>query len=438
MNTEAIRQFFEEPANGWEARGIGAFVRYIWPKSEPPRWRTPTKTLHAGSSRAFLGSVPTNSAHLVDRALDKVGKTFEECGFKVEPSPPCNVILWDMTFPTPEEWDLPFHLDRPCPVTFLASDDGSSALILLPTHDMGRFTEHDQAWLESSAIHEGFHALLGRWVGRSQIMQLRSRDYWTKFEEMCAVALEVKLLKQEKAWMDFGRSWQATLGLSHCDNNWSVYLDPADGDFTNPVNREDYGHFALLAFLDEEVWSETTGHPHWLKVVWEEGRRLGPSVTPWEVLDRELKSHGGAIGLFLRYVVEATFPSKPKGVLAQLHNTFGRPASALLERGSGLKFFAIGPMAAQLLTCRLDKGAPAGLIRIVDYRSLNDTVVRAFEVDHLRVPVEIEVGEPKIQGKSKIWEVNLGKLSTHAFELELMVIQPNHAGRSLAFTAEWT
>jgi len=373
----------------------------------------------------------------VDRALSAIQGAFRKYGFEVAPFPPCHVVLWDMAFPLPDEWEVSGLPEPACPVAIPPENDDSPALVLLPTHDHGRFRSHDQAWLESVAVHEGFHGLLVRWVGRTRIGQLRNRGCWKKFEEMCAVAMEACLLRGRKGWMDYGRSWQATLSLSHCDNDWAAFLSPQDGDFAHPVNREDYGHFALLAFLDR-VWQQRNGREHWMKTVWEAGKTLGASVDPWEVLDKKLKSDGGVSGLFERYVHQTAFPTQADSVPARLHTAFGPPCTAVLERGMGAKVFAIGPLAAQLLSCRIGRGGGRGTVRIVDYRGLDDTVVRAFEVrgdGKLRAGVPLSVGKPTQQDKAKVWEFPLDGAKTG--EVQILVLQPNHAGRGLAFAAEW-
>jgi hypothetical protein len=228
-------------------------------------------------------------------------------------------------------------------------------VILLPTHDLGRFGGHDRAWLESSAIHEGFHALLLRWLGKPC-----STFGWRKFEEMCAVTMETRLLRKGKAWMDYGRAWQASLSLSHCHSLWSATLDLQGGDFIGSVDREDYGHFALLAFLDEEVWPARKRARHWIASVWEAVHTKRANDGPWAALHEELKDEGGVSGLFLDYVREAAFPERSDGVLAELHRTFGPPAAATLDRGGGRKVFALGPMAAQLLSCRVNRRTTGG------------------------------------------------------------------------------
>ncbi|OIQ87084.1 hypothetical protein GALL_310740 [mine drainage metagenome] len=443
MNTTAIKQFLDDPNNGWERRKVGTFVRYVWPFAEPPRWSTvKTLALHVGSSRAFLGNIPTGAVQVVDRALEAIESAFAHAGFDVPAEPECPVVLWDMTFPLPVEWELPDVPGSRCPVTILSSQahPHTSTLILLPTHESGRFGGRDLAWLESSALHEGFHALLGRWLGGAQSMELHRRDRWAKFEEMCAVAMETRLARRVQAWMDYGRSWQSTLSLSHCDNNWAAFLHPQDGNFDHWVNTEVYGHFALIAFLQEHFCPAQSQVGDWLKVVWTGGRELGSSIDPWTALDNALADVGGVAALFQAYVSEATFPSFAGGIIAELHAVFGPPASAVLERHRAAKFFAIGPLAAQLLTCRILSGPPAGIVEVVDFRGLRDTVVQAFALrgpSGKPVPIEpiIEMGEATRPYKS--WQFALNRADPISTEIRLIVSQPNHQGRSLAFTATW-
>lgn len=439
MRLEAILQFLNDPGNGWQSRSVGAFVRYAWPRSEPPRWRTTTDALRDRSSRTFLGNVPANAARRVDKALGAVEKAVQIFGLLKPGPPPCHVVLWDPVFPLPAEWDLPELPLPPCPVTIIPTEANSSPLILVLTHDQGRFGGHEGAWLESSAIHEGFHALLARWLGGAALRDLQAYG-WPKFEEMCAVAMESMVLPRNKAWMDYGRAWQASLSLSHCNSFWSAFLDSADGNFVGLVDREEYGHFALLNFLNEQVWPERERKRHWLPTVWEAAREGQAASGPWSVLQRELSNEGGVSALFVRYVKEAAFPSKKDGVLAHLHKSFGPPATAALARGDSKKIFALGPMAAQLLTCRLDPRTNGGFVQIVNYLGREDPTVLAFRVGKegpIRLGVPVEVPRGRIRGKTKVWKIPVQQIGSKGTDYLFAVCQPNHAGRSLVFTAEY-
>jgi hypothetical protein len=211
-------------------------------------------------------------------------------------------------------------------------------------------------------------------------------------------------------------------------------------DFTGSEDREDYGHFALLAFLDEQVWSARERSGHWLAAVWGAVRAGKTGLGPWSALNSELKNDGGLSGLFLRYVKEAAFPLKDNGLLAQLHKTFGPPAAATLARGEGKKIFALGPMAAQLLTCQINRRTNGGIVKIVDHRGRVDTTVLAFRVNEqrrIRRGIPQEVPRAQSLGKTKVWEIPIEKDGSEATEYVLAVCQPNHVGRSVVFTAEW-
>ena len=439
MNVQAIQQFLDDPAHEWEGKSIGIFRRYVWPRLEPPRWQTGTAALRESSSRAFVGMGTPRDAQHVDRALATLELAMNHWLTPLTAGPTTLVVLWDRMFPMPEEWELPPLPEPPCPLTVLSEAADVSILILLPTYDIGRFGGRDRAWLESSAIHEAFHALLNRFFGRDAVFAAH-RYGWAKFEEMCAVALEACLLRHGKAWMDYGYTWRVTLSLSHDRYSWSAFFDSADGDFTRTVDSEDYGHFALLSFLNEEVWPERARPRHWLAAVWEAVNDDRVKDGPWAVLDDELAAEGGVTALFLRYVREAAFPARTSGVLAELHKMFGPPAAARLIRGAAKKFFAIGPMSAQLFEGRVERKSGGGFLRIIDYKNLNDTVVELFRMSgktRMREGTPQEIPRPWNSGNSRIWEIPVPAPSSRHEDFLLLVSQPNYQGRSLAFTTEW-
>lgn len=436
MKATAIREFLQNPLNQWERHRLGAFEVHTWNRNEPPRWHTSTAALKHGSARAFLGSVGRASFEAITRALAKTEKTFFDFGMLAESSEPCRVVLWDMMFPVPDEWELPELPASRCPVAIFDDRPDSFPLILLPTYGRGRPDLREELWMESSAIHEAFHALLGRWLGAPRIVRLRPRARWAKFEEMCAVAMEARLLDQG-AWIDYGRAWSAALSLSHSERHGAVFLD---GDFTHPTNSEDYGHFPFLTFLEEQIWPALDRHHHWLRAVWESADPVNMDSSPWTQLDRELQRDGGLAEIFWRYVREAVQPSQKGSVLARLHEAFGEPASAILHPGEH-NAFVLGPMSAQLVDCQPIQNFEAESITIEEPRGISGSRICVFEVlsdGAARCIREIESPPPKLAQKAKIWRLVTKQGAARQSHLLILLSHVDFAAQtSAAFRVEY-
>ena len=138
-----------------------------------------------------------------------------------------SVFLWDA------DLNLPHHLEK-AGGSIQARDsashgmrlstplarvfaDGSMPAVLLPSSDRTRDRAGTADWLESSAVHEGFHALLREWMGIGRVRALFSSLAWQKMEELCAVWIETRVFPENRSHLDYGRAWLATLMLTHAD-----------------------------------------------------------------------------------------------------------------------------------------------------------------------------------------------------------------------------
>jgi hypothetical protein len=128
------------------------------------------------------------------------------------------IILWDPHFPLPDDWDAIDPEDAP--ITLYTCNADSPPVVILMCHDRGRMRTPLADWLEACTLHEGFHALLCCWRKENdKAFKLLKSSIWAKFEEMCAVAMEARLLPDNSVWLDYMFGWRSSLPLSCADND---------------------------------------------------------------------------------------------------------------------------------------------------------------------------------------------------------------------------
>ncbi len=241
------------PEHGWAAKPVGPFVLHWWTGSGPPRWKVGSTGHYEndyGHARAFMGGDAAVRS-IVERALRQVARYLAGIGISVDKGDTVDVLLWDEAFPLPPLVEFQGITRLDSPVTFSRRKPFT---IVLPTYNHGLRGAAFKQWLRTSAIHEGLHGILWTWLCVTEAHKELEPKNWEKFEEMCAVALEYKMAGRTTAWMDFGHAWQGSLALSHYRWDWPVYI--ADWASSAGVNLEKYGHFPLLAWLEEVIWPE--------------------------------------------------------------------------------------------------------------------------------------------------------------------------------------
>ena len=281
-----VADFVLHARDEWECRKAGPFSIYRREVDGPPHWKLACGAYGKGMARAFVGMEPFGNMRLLKKVFGTVQTFLGGIGLNASPAANVNVLLWDPLFPLPLIREAAGRVDVISPETIARFGPSPSTLILLPTHRPGLHGGDVKRWLVSSAIHEGFHALLWDWLGAARTPKMRKAEAWKKFDEMCAVTLEYILAAKRSAWLDYGRAWQASMALSHNINDWPAFLPPGMAGFEHPVNVEEYGHFPFLAWMDEVIWPRHPRVGHWLVLTWEEGKKNGWTADPWEVLDK--------------------------------------------------------------------------------------------------------------------------------------------------------
>lgn len=446
MSNREIFEFLDLPANGWEKKRIGPFIRHVWQRVEPPRWQAALWPLGAtpktmGSARAFCGAVNTQTLDRVDDALSAVAAACAKLGVVPPRGLHTIVVLWDPRFPKPPGLALPQDLDPFAPIAIPPRDSADSWVILLMTNQPGKSSGEMASWLEACGVHEGFHTLLGLWLKGAKLRNQNALvGRWEKLEEMCAVAMEAHTLTGNRSWLDFAPAWQASLALSHSNNDW-LSAPGGAGNFYDGLNCEEYGHFALLAFLDEVVWPETGRADSWLKLMWEAGKKGGLMADPWDALDRALAQQGGVAGLFMRYLLETVCPAHTGGVVARLHEAVGRPAAFRFDSEVPRIVFPLGPLSGQLVSFRPERLPPnAKAIRVIDGKGLPSVVVKALHFSNSAEKQrfsESAISAPLSKGKSLVWRIELPNSKVAGDEWLLVICNSVWNARSAVISVEW-
>ena len=366
----ALRKFVLQPDSGWERTEAGVFTIFSLPGFDIARWLGERTGLH----RAFRGVDAPETVERIARALRRATEVVTAYGIPA-PLPGDEsslVILWDADLDLPERFEsrgsgpqMKYVGGRrqrlTAPLTKVFLDDSSPPMVVLPTANRARDRARTLEWLEASAVHEGFHVLLRRWLGSKQAGAIFKSLAWQKMEEMCAVWLETEAYPGNRAHLDYGRAWLATLMLAHggeitasAPYSWTGYDE----------DHEDYPHYALLSVLDRRAKRGGGQVTHWLREFWERARHAQVTDSPWEILDAVTAKSGGLGDAFEEAMTETMIGADGHGIIPQILAEFGPPATTILHGVGRWEELRIPPLAGHVFQVEPEKGSLEVVIHV--------------------------------------------------------------------------